>query len=153
MTENRVALDVIGVKSPCPVSWDAMSGDERSRFCAHCGLHVHNLSAMTTDEAQRLVCERAGRLCVRFERDVRGRVVTLDYETPPRHGRSWRFWGAIAASLGLAGAAVRALLWQSPAPPAPPDVLMGDVVVGAIVLPTTGPSGASPSLDSTEPRS
>ncbi len=152
MSETRVTLDVIDVKRPCPASWDAMAGDGRSRFCEQCGLHVHNLSVMTLDEAQQLVCARAGRLCVRFQRDEKGRVVTLDYETRVRRGRSWRFWSAVAASLGLAGAAVRALLWQSPAP-APPNVLMGDVVVGAIPLPTTAPTTSDPSLDSSAPRS
>jgi hypothetical protein len=107
---------------------------------------------MTTDAAQRLVCERGGRLCVRFERDERGRIVTLDYERRVPRGRSWRFWSAIAASLGLAGAALRAVLGQSPAP-APPNVLMGDMVMGRIALPTTAPTAPGPSLDSPAPRS
>lgn len=133
MTETRVSLDVIDVKRPCPASWDAMAGDARSRLCEQCGLRVHNLSAMTMDEAQRLVCERAGRLCVRFERDAQGRTITLDYEARKRPARSWRFWSAIAAVLGLAGAVLRALLWQAPAPP--PIPIMGDVV-GSVLLPT-----------------
>jgi hypothetical protein len=152
MSETHVMLDVIDVRTPCPASWHAMAGDARSRFCEHCGLHVHNLSAMTLDEAQRLVCERAGRQCVRFERDAEGRIVTLDYAVRRRNGSAWWFWGSLAAVLGLAGALVRALLWQAPTPP--PAPVMGDVTVGSVLLPTDGPdSSTALSLDSPTPRS
>ena len=102
MNANRVTLDVIDVNTPCPASWDAMSGDGQSRLCEQCGLHVHNLAAMTLDEAQRLVCERAGRLCVRFERDAAGRVLTLDYQRPARTPRTWKFWTFIGAAGAIA---------------------------------------------------
>ena len=68
-------LSVIRVKSPCPESWEAMTGDEKSRFCAGCQRHVHNLSAMPREEAERLICESAGRLCVRFEQGADGAPV------------------------------------------------------------------------------
>ena len=135
MSDTRVALDVIEVKTPCPASWHTMAGDQRSRFCEHCGLHVHNLSAMTLDEAQRLVCERAGRLCVRFERDALGRVVTLDYQRPPPSARTWRFWTLIGTA-GAVGAAVVRFVLLSPAPP------VTTVVVGDMVMPTTNPAPA-----------
>ena len=134
MNQARVTLDVISVKTPCPASWDAMAGDERSRFCEHCGLHVHNLSQMTLDEAQRLVCERAGRLCVRFERDAAGRVLTLDYQRPARTPRTWKFWTFVGAAGAIAAAVVRLVLW-SPARPVTPIVVMGD-----IAMPTTNPA-------------
>src|SRR5688572_21785939 len=142
MTENRVPLDVIDVKRPCPASWDTMAGDERSRFCEQCGLHVHNLSAITFDEAQRLVCARAGRLCVRFERDQRGRVVTLDYHRRERSGRTWRFWSFIGGTGALAAAVIRFVL-GSPAPPARPTAILGDVMVGSPVLPANKPPAAN----------
>ena len=134
MNQAPMTLDVISVKMPCPASWDAMAGDERSRFCEHCGLHVHNLSQMTLDEAQRLVCERAGRLCVRFERDAAGRVLTLDYQRPARTPRTWKFWTFVGAAGAIAAAVVRLALW-SPARPVTPIVVMGD-----IAMPTTNPA-------------
>ena len=47
---RRTALDVIDIPRPCSQPWDTMKGDERRRFCEACGLHVHNLSAMTAQE-------------------------------------------------------------------------------------------------------
>jgi hypothetical protein len=134
MSDTRVMLDVIDVRTPCPASWDAMAGDERSRFCEHCGLYVHNLSAMTLDEAQRAVCERGQRLCVRFERDGAGRVLTLDYQRPARTPRTWKFWTFIGAAGAIAAALVRLAMWN-PARPGTPIVVMGD-----IATPTTNPA-------------
>jgi hypothetical protein len=76
-----MSLDAIDVAAPCTESWDAMTGDDRSRFCASCRLHVYDLSSMTRDEAETLVVsrKRAGeRLCVRFVRRADGTVVTDD---------------------------------------------------------------------------
>jgi hypothetical protein len=49
-----------------------MVGNARVRFCAHCQLHVHNLSEMTPREALDLVLQSGGRLCLRIKRDPRG---------------------------------------------------------------------------------
>src|SRR5215210_3140703 len=59
-------LQEIRVASPCEASWEQMQGDERSRFCDHCQLHVYNLSAMSAPDAAALVQEKEGRLCVRY---------------------------------------------------------------------------------------
>lgn len=56
MSQLRVPLEVLRVQTPCTEDWARMSGDARRRYCAGCGLHVHNLSAMTRGEAERLVC-------------------------------------------------------------------------------------------------
>lgn len=45
-----------------------MSGDEQKRFCAECGKHVYNLSAMTEREAQRFADESDGSECVAYIR-------------------------------------------------------------------------------------
>ncbi|MFN0141257.1 MAG: hypothetical protein ACKVQW_14360 [Pyrinomonadaceae bacterium] len=71
-------LSNIKVASPCPANWDAMYGDERKRFCGECKLNVYNLSGMTRDEAERLVTNHEGRLCVRFYRRADGSVITAD---------------------------------------------------------------------------
>jgi hypothetical protein len=72
------ALDGIQVAKPCPANWDAMSGDERVRFCGLCKLNVYNLSAMKREEAEALVREREGRVCVRFFRREDGTILTQD---------------------------------------------------------------------------
>lgn len=71
-------LSNIKVASPCPANWDAMYGDERKRFCGDCKLNVYNLSGMTRDEAEQLVTNHEGRLCVRFYRRADGSVITAD---------------------------------------------------------------------------
>jgi len=55
-----------------------MYGDERKRFCGECKLNVYNLSGMTRDEAEQLVTNHEGRLCVRFYRRADGSVITQD---------------------------------------------------------------------------
>ena len=78
MTVPLSALDAVRIASPCPVSWDTMSGDNRVRFCSHCHLNVFNLSGMKRDEAETLVRETDGRLCVRYYKRADGGVMTRD---------------------------------------------------------------------------
>ena len=73
-----IDIDTIHVASPCPASWDAMTGDDRVRHCAQCDLNVYNLSDMTRDEARALIESREGRLCVRFYRRDDGTMLTRD---------------------------------------------------------------------------
>lgn len=55
-----------------------MRGDDRVRFCDVCAQNVFNLSAMARDEAEWLVAEHEGKLCVRFYRRADGTVQTED---------------------------------------------------------------------------
>jgi hypothetical protein len=71
-------LDNIRVASPCPADWNEMVGDERKRFCSECSLNVYNLSGMTSDEAENLLLNSEGRVCVRFYRRRDGTVLTQD---------------------------------------------------------------------------
>jgi hypothetical protein len=68
----------VRVASPCPANWDEMIGDERKRFCGQCKLNVYNLSGMPRDEAENLLLNAEGRLCVRFYRRTDGTVLTQD---------------------------------------------------------------------------
>jgi hypothetical protein len=69
-------LTKIKIASPCSADWERMFGDERKRFCGECKLNVYNLSGMTRDEAEALVMNAEGRLCVRFYKRVDGSVIT-----------------------------------------------------------------------------
>lgn len=71
-------LNDIKIASPCSADWNEMYGDERKRFCGECKLNVYNLSGMTRDEAERLVTNAEGRLCVRFFQRADGSVITAD---------------------------------------------------------------------------
>ncbi len=78
MTNKTFDLNEIRVASPCPTSWDDMTGDHRVRFCGGCKLNVYNLSAMDRDEAEQLVRNTEKRLCVRFYQRDDGTVLTQD---------------------------------------------------------------------------
>lgn len=136
MSRSPIPLEQVRVGEPCPADWEAMRGDERVRFCEGCRRHVHNLSAMTRDEAERLVCEAAGRLCVRFQPSPAGGVLTLDYQKARPHARR-RFWGLLGVGGAVAAWASYAIAGRMrPAPP-PPPMLMGVMV--ACPAPTPAP--------------
>src|SRR5205814_7912138 len=118
MDPTRTPLDVIRIANPCPVSWDSMNGDARTRFCAHCQRDVHDLTTMTQAEANDLICASAGELCVRFARTPEGKVMTLEYAPRPRgHGRARKWLSAAALTAFLAGCGQ--LLWHRRQPPPP----------------------------------
>lgn len=54
------------IDKPCPANWEAMEGDEKRRFCEHCKLHVHNLSAMTEREQREVLSSKSGHKCVSY---------------------------------------------------------------------------------------
>ena len=69
-------LENIHVAAPCPADWNKMLGNNRVRHCGECNLNVYNLSEMTRKEAERLVRNHEGRLCVRFYRRADGTILT-----------------------------------------------------------------------------
>ncbi len=71
-------LNNLKVASPCSQDWNAMIGSERKRYCGECKLNVYNLSGMSRTEAENLVMNAEGRLCVRFYKRADGSVITED---------------------------------------------------------------------------
>lgn len=71
-------LNDIKIASPCKADWNEMIGNERQRFCGECKLNVYNLSGMSRDEAENLLIQSEGRLCVRFFKRADGTVLTKD---------------------------------------------------------------------------
>jgi len=130
MSERR-SLDVIQVSNPCPADWEQMTGDEEHRFCSHGSKWVHNLSAMPADEAERLVCESAGKMCVRFARDsVTGATLTLNYAAKPQSSRrrALATIASIGAAIVAAGTMGAIQLMRKPVP-ASRSVIMGEMMV------------------------
>lgn len=71
-------LDNIRVATPCSADWSQMTGDERVRACGDCHKNVYNLSDLTRDEAQALLTEKEGKLCVRYFQRTDGTILLKD---------------------------------------------------------------------------
>jgi hypothetical protein len=153
-------LDRVVIASPCSADWHSMTGDDKRRFCAQCRLHVHDLSAMTGAEAERLL-RRAGegRVCVRLFRRADGTVLTKDCPVGfrARVRRAWAraaaLWLTFATSLGCTRATATPTSMPTPAgggrtnapapvpppeTPAPPEsgaVKMGEMHMGDVAVP------------------
>jgi hypothetical protein len=142
---RSISLTQVRIAEPCPRSFADMTGTDQTRFCQHCDKHVHNLSAMTQDEAQRLVCESAGRLCVAFYPNADGSPQTLEYRPIPKKRRwGWKFTTMIGCVGALAAGAVNHVLLGKPivtpvVAPVPP-VAGGIMVLGDPRIPTTAPA-------------
>ncbi len=78
MSTQFIALEEVRVATPCRADWNKMQGDDKSRFCQSCAKNVYNLSEMTRSEAETLVREKEGQLCVRFFQRADGTVLTTD---------------------------------------------------------------------------
>jgi hypothetical protein len=78
MTNFDNPLNNLKIASPCPTNWEGMYGNDKVRFCGECKLNVYNLSGMTKDEAEDLLQNTEGRLCVRYYRRADGSVLTQD---------------------------------------------------------------------------
>jgi hypothetical protein len=76
MARFNSKLDNVRIAAPCPANWDSMYGNERVRFCEECQLNVYNLSAMSRADAEHLVAQAEGRLCVRYYRRRDGSIIT-----------------------------------------------------------------------------
>jgi hypothetical protein len=91
-----------------------MKGNDRVRFCGECKKNVFNLSVMTRRDAEALLKESNGTLCMKLYRRVDGTVLTADCPIG-LHAKATRLsrrlsW-AVAGALGFAAAA----FGQSPA--------------------------------------
>jgi hypothetical protein len=151
MSAERLSLDVIQIDAPCPASWDAMRGDERVRYCEGCHKHVFNLSAMTRTEAERVVCDHAGGLCVRFARTDDGKVQTLDYRPPAGRPRGWRFWTVLSTCAAALVAGVNGYVLARGRPPAALPAAMTNlgrvrqpVIMGGVCPPASSPAVPPP---------
>lgn len=78
MNKTTGRLDNIRIASPCTARWEQMVGNDTTRFCGECRLNVYNLSAMSRPEAEALIANAEGRICVRYHRRTDGTVITQD---------------------------------------------------------------------------
>lgn len=133
MGRQLTVLDQVEVASPCHEEWDLMVGSDRVRFCERCALNVYNLSAMSQPEAELLVLQTEGRLCVRFFRRPDGTMLTENCPVGAQRERQRR--GLLVAGTATAVAAVGGSLarlvelvtGQERKPPKPPVHIMGAI--------------------------
>ncbi|MCP9493114.1 MAG: carboxypeptidase-like regulatory domain-containing protein [Pyrinomonadaceae bacterium MAG19_C2-C3] len=81
MGKSKKLLERVRVPQACDASWNEMTARADTgarRLCEHCAREVHDLSEMTKAEAEDLIGNAKGRVCVRLVRDANGRVVTKD---------------------------------------------------------------------------
>lgn len=120
-------LAQLRVASPCRARWAEMAGDDRSRFCGECKTQVFNLSAMSREQAERLVIERNGDLCARYYQRGDGTILTTDCEAGARARHRTRVAmaaGMAAALIGGGGVAGNQLATAGPTPDALPELVL-----------------------------
>jgi hypothetical protein len=123
-------LDQVKVASPCNADWNQMQGDDKSRYCGKCEKNVYNLSAMSREDAELLILEKEGNLCIRLYRRTDGTVLTEDCPVGVRRKRL-RLLGVVAIAGGAVATAAgfaASMLTQMGAPP--PQHAQGAAVMG-----------------------
>lgn len=101
MIKQKFDVNNLRPASPCSMSWENMSGDERTRFCESCKLSVYNVSEMTTGQVRALFLKTGGNFCGRIYRRADGTVLTKDCPVGLRafYKRTARFAGAALAAI------------------------------------------------------
>src|ERR1041385_596519 len=103
-------LPNIYVASPCPADWEKMKGDARVRMCAQCNKHVFNLSGMTRAQAENVIVEKNGNLCVRYYERTDGTILLKDCVVAASRSRKRQLALAGAAALLATGGSLAMLL-------------------------------------------
>lgn len=101
-----------------------MRGDDRTRSCLRCSLHVFNVSELTEAETRSLLLKQGGVVCGRLFRRPDGTVLTRDCPTGVRALRLRFVRGLAAAATLLAGLVGLRVATRDPACPtvAPGDM-------------------------------
>lgn len=156
-----VHLDILEratIATPCPARWEDMAGDDKTRRCELCDLNVHNIAAMTREEAEQVLAPvlDGQRVCAKIYRRSDGTILTRDCPVGVRAARAKAMQAArrVAAVIVLAitsgtvfgmrhragpgagGPKLAALQpfktvydWLVPPPPPPSVFIMGDIRV------------------------
>jgi hypothetical protein len=136
-------LHEVKIATPCPADWNTMSGDERTRFCGQCKLNVYNISEMTTDDAEKLIIEKEGKLCLRIYRRADGTVLTKDCPVglAAMRKKLMTMCGAATAAVGILAAWIITGKKPEPQPlqcSAGGATFTGNFMTGDMAMPTQG---------------
>lgn len=144
-------LDNLRIASPCNESWDNMIGDDRTRFCARCQKHVHNLSELTRDQAETFLQNVTESACVRIYKRTDGTVLTSDCPVGVQKKRVKRlFLATVGAGLAAAASAVAFWAWEEQAVMGEMEAVAGGIQ--APVPPTTEPEAPPVPTFATPPK-
>jgi len=127
MANQDNLLERMRLASPCPMSWEKMSGDKEARFCDQCQLHVYNISEMTRERVEELLAVKEGRICARLFRRADGTVLTKDCPVGLRAIRRRMGRVAVAALTTLLSLAA-SVLGQMPARTGKPESTAGQAM-------------------------
>lgn len=133
-------LPQLKIASPCPASWEKMTGNNQVRHCSQCNLNVYNFSEMTSQEIETLINASEGqRLCGRLYQRADGTLLTQDCPVGLRT-RVRRVTRRVGATL----AAAMSLVLTAEASPQQNSITMGKVVAvqTGFNLAVLDPSGA-----------
>jgi hypothetical protein len=136
-------LDNIRVASPCRADWAKMTGDDRVRACGECKQNVYNLSELTREEAEALIVEHAGRLCVRYYQRADGTILLADCTIGARRRRRTRVIVAAGLAGALAAGAAVALHRSEPKD----EPVMGSITATPVAIEPPSPPPATPHVD------
>ena len=141
MNPHIIPLEALQIARPCRADWNAMTGDERARFCGSCEKNVYDISQMTRAQAHQLIAQHEGGVCVRLYRRADGTVITADCPVgqteKPRP--LWQMLAGLAAlSLAsLAGCATHTTV--SPAAAVSPVAAVSPIAPVALAQPVAPP--------------
>jgi hypothetical protein len=159
--DTQIKLEDLSVAAPCSAKWAQMTGDERARFCGLCKKHVYNISAMSRDEAEALIRQNEGDVCIRLYKRADGTVILDNCPVGLRAIRRrvrWMVEGVVAAvalcgtvimvnaSRASSGRSTTLKEWFFPAKPRVPQAqscVMGKMAAPLPVSPPPPGSGAT----------
>jgi len=114
MNNSFIPLEEIKVARPCRADWSAMQGDDTTRHCRTCDKNVYNLSSLSRAEAEGLIAEKEGKLCVRFYQRADGTMLTDDCPIGVKIARRPFKW-IVAGFAALIGSGIAVFGGQSQA--------------------------------------
>ena len=100
--QTQSPLDDIRIAAPCRAKWERMDVVDETgavRFCRTCEKNVYNVSLMPRADAEKLILENEGNLCVYFARRADGTILTNNCPVGMRERRQARGIFAIVATL------------------------------------------------------
>lgn len=125
----------VSIHTPCNVQWDSLRPVGSHRFCGACNKVVHDLSALSEEDARSLMRQQPSSLCVRYLFDEFGAIQFR----PPALITSSRL-----TRLRDAAAVVAPLLLQACG-----GADFNDVPVGPVTVDTSAPCAAGSDLSPT----
>jgi len=67
----------LSISAPCSEDWNLMTGDDKKRLCSSCKIHVYNITALKSSEAEAFLSSEFGNeICVKYFKRSDGTIIT-----------------------------------------------------------------------------